>query len=136
MSAPNVLARLLTAFVFVSSLGLFTLLLSGDLPAQQAQGKKGRVVEEEEDDKQPKKKPPIVEEEEDKNTKQNKKVIRVDDDDVPKTPKKSTGGDSVAGDLAMLKGKAKNSGVRELCQKLFIPHDTINAEYTNRKAKL
>jgi ABC-type transport system substrate-binding protein len=140
MSAPfqNILARALTAFVFVGSLGLFTLLLSGDLTAQQAQGKKSKVVEEEEDDKQPKKKPPVVEEEEDTSAKQKKKVIRVDDDDAPRTnPRRSGGGDGISGDLTALKDKSKNTGLKELGRKLFHPHDVINAEYTGgRKARL
>jgi hypothetical protein len=122
--------------VFVASLCLFASLLGGNLPAQQAQNKKPRVVEEE-DDKQPKKKPP-VEEEEDSGPKQKKKVIRVDDDDAPKAHSKSTGGGGGAfsGDLATLKDKAKHSGLRELCRKLFKPHDIINAEYSTRKDKL
>src|SRR5258708_19904387 len=137
MSTPShgVLVRLLTGFVFIGSLCVFATLLGGNLPAQQAQNKKPPVVEEE-DDKKPKKKPP-VEEEEDSGQKQKKKVIRVDDDDAPKTPSRSTGGGGAfSGDLTSLKDRTKNSGLRELCRKLFKAHDVIYAEFTTRKEKM
>jgi ABC-type transport system substrate-binding protein len=133
MSAPNqkVMARVLIGFVFLSSLALFAVLLSGDLPAQQGQGKK-RVVEEEDDVKQPKKKPPVVEEEEDTGAKQKKKVIRVDDDDAPRTKPTKSSGDGITGDLTSL-NRSKHSGLKLLGSKIFYPHDVINAEYANDK---
>jgi ABC-type transport system substrate-binding protein len=132
MSAPyqKVLTRVLTGFVFISSLALFAVLLSGDLPAQQAQGKK-KVVEEEDDVKQPKKKPPVVEEEEDPGAKQKKKVIRVDDEDAPRT-KPTRSSDGITGDLTSL-NRSKHSGLKLLGSKIFYPHDVITAEYANNK---
>lgn len=130
----TVLARLLAGFIFLGSLFLFAVFLGGSLPAQQAAGKKARVVEEE-DDKQPKKKAP-VEEEEDKGPKQKRKVIRVDDEDGPMASPKPARGDAFTGDLAALMKDTKHPGIRAMCANLIKPHDIIGAEYTNRKEKM
>ncbi|HMF14730.1 MAG TPA: hypothetical protein VKE94_20580, partial [Gemmataceae bacterium] len=133
-SHPNpVQARLHAGFTFAGTLFAFALLLGGNLPAQQTQGKKDRVVEEQDD--QPTKKKAPVEEVEDKGAKQKRKVIRVDDDDAPKTPRKQSAADSFAGDLATLAKESKHPGIKKLAAALVRPHDVVGCEYSTSKTR-
>src|SRR5215831_10139966 len=126
-------ARLLAGSVFVISTFCFAVLLAGAQPAQQEEGKKGKVVEEQ-DDTKPKQRPP-VEEEEDKGPKPKRKVIRVEDYDGPKNARKPAATDSLSGDLAALM-KSKHPGIHQLASALVRPHDVVGCEYSTGKGRL
>ena len=128
-----IVARLLVGSAFVLSAFSFAVLLAGAQPAQQEEGKKGKVVEEQ-DNTKPKQRPP-VEEIEDKGQKQKRKVIRVEDDDAPNSARKPSATDSFSGDLAALM-KSKHSGISRLAAGLIRPHDVIGCEYAIKKGQI
>jgi ABC-type transport system substrate-binding protein len=115
------LTRLLAGSVFFISTFAFAVLLAGALPAQQEEGKKGKVVEEQDDTK---------------TKKQKRKVPRVDDEEAPRNARKPSATDSSSGDLAALAKGSKHPGIKKLAASLARPHDIVGCEYATSKGRL